>query len=155
MWTCFSVVPECGGVKKQTRAVVGCSLGERISDTRQKHQYFSECWKRFWSRLCLIWYRLTVLCCVHQEEEYLRQLMERRSRERYIQKERNELQKQLKVRVYAFSWHFCNWNRVVLRRQYTELPMGVSLLFNARSGSRDESSFGHFIPAFSVDNGGH
>lgn len=32
-----------------------------------------------------------------QEEEYLQQLLERRARERYIQKERNELQKQLKV----------------------------------------------------------
>lgn len=35
-----------------------------------------------------------------QEEEYLQQLLERRARERYIQKERNELQKQLKVREH-------------------------------------------------------
>lgn len=40
----------------------------------------------------------TPLLTHYQEEEYLQQLLERRARERYIQKERNELQKQLKVR---------------------------------------------------------
>lgn len=40
-----------------------------------------------------------------QEEEYLQQLLERRARERYIQKERNELQKQLKVRTNSKTTH--------------------------------------------------
>ena len=40
-----------------------------------------------------------------QEEEYLKQLLERRARERYIQKERNELQKQLKVSDANDRWN--------------------------------------------------
>lgn len=43
-----------------------------------------------------------------QEEEYLQQLLERRARERYIQKERNELQKQLKVRPNALLTKVAN-----------------------------------------------